>query len=268
MLFHWSQSPDARWVAELAALSPPSDQLSHLELWWEAGFPWAPVQRWVLYQLQPLQAMPPYAAVDWRELVSDERPCRCSYVWSAGAQCTECLQVWPCEHSQSPDAIRCTHCKRVRSQGRHNLAEACARGYHAQPFWVIQGAQGGHKVHYSSVETQVATELGLHGRPPEPGSLPYAEWDRRVRANIISYDLSQSRLTSLRRARQQDRALLERQVRVAQEQYLTGVFDRVREETPDRILDEIPRAAHGTRGVDEIEASARYIETGRLSPQQ
>jgi len=233
-------------------------------MWWESGFPWAPVQRWVLYQLQPLDALSPLVSDDWLEILDLERPCQCAYDWSAGAICSTCLTPWPCACGsyQRPDALRCRHCQRVRTPSRSKILDAALRGYHAAPFWVIQGQQGGHKLRYTTDEAQVAEELGLAKAPPEPGALPYAEWDRRVRANLIAYDLSRSRFRSMKTTRDEDRKILARQARQAQEQYLAGAFAEIQDETPDRIVDEVPRI-HGARGVDEAEASARYIETGR-----
>jgi hypothetical protein len=144
------------------------------------------------------------------------------------------------------------------------MVDAFVRGYHAQPFWVIQGEHGGHKVSYTTVEAELAGNLGMSRTPPEPGSLPYAEWDGRVRANLRAYDLATSAFSSLRTARRQGRGDLERLSRAAQERYLTGVMHRVQDETPDTILDHVPRV-HGTRGADEAEASARYIETGAVT---
>lgn len=253
-MFIWSRSPDPAWVRDLRAISPLYTRLSHLELWWEAGLPWAPVQRWVLYQLQPLEAMTPWAAEDWGALMDLEQPCRCAWEWSH----------LPAGVETSPETVRCGHCHRIRTQARTNIFAAWERGYHAQPFWMIQGSTGGHKVRYSTQESEIAAELGIGKTPPAPGSLPYAPYDARVRRRIVAYDATRSRMRSLKGARKEHRDALNREARRLQELYLTGAIAEAKDQFADHVLDEIPMVHGGPRGADEAEASARYIETGRL----
>lgn len=263
--FSWQEPLPEAWRKDLAAISPASPHLGHAELWWEAGFPWAPVQRWLVYQCIPLATMSRDTQLDWAELMEMEQPCRCSYIWTAGAVCSRCLTPWPCEcgaHTQ-PDSYRCPHCKRVRSQGRTNLIDAFRRGYHAQPLWVIQGESGGHKLRYTSAERIIAARLGMAPTPPEPGALPYAPYDSRVRTNLLNYDLSQRRFASLKGARAHERATLERAARAAQEAYLTGVIEAAKADVSPTFADELPRDLNATP-VDEASASAKYIETGRI----
>lgn len=47
-------------------------------------------------------------------------------------------------------------------------------------FWIIQGDQGGHRLHYTPVEAELAQWYTGSREPPEPGSLPYADFDARV----------------------------------------------------------------------------------------
>jgi hypothetical protein len=266
VFFSWAETPPERWVRELAAISPPSERLAHAELWWEAGFPWCPVQRWVIYQLTPLSTMPVLLQWDWAELMEMEQPCRCSFVWVEGALCSNCLEAWPCRcgaHT-SADSIRCGGCKRVRSQGRTNLLNAFRRGYRAQEFWILQGETGGHKLRYTPDEKTIAQSLGMAGDPPSPGSLPYVGWDYRVRDNLLRYDMAQRRFAALNRARADERDTVARDARAATEAYLTGAFDRMRDETPRNWADNLPRT--NRKPVDDSVVSARYIETGRLGP--
>lgn len=55
---------------------------------------------------------------------------------------------------------------------------------YAMPAWVLQGAAGGHKIHLSDVERQLARvaadKVGLEMEWPAPGDLPYTGWDRRA----------------------------------------------------------------------------------------
>jgi hypothetical protein len=263
--FSWAETPPREWVDDLARISPPLDRLAHLELWWEAGFPWSPVQRWVTYQLTPLSTMPYLAQLDYAELMDLEHPCRCSSIWTAGGMCSTCLEPWPCSCGSHTDAeaMRCGRCKRVRSQGRTNLMDAFRRGYRAAPLWVLQGEHGGHKFRYTNDERMVAKELGMAETPPEPGSLPFARWDYRVRDNLLRYDMAQRRYASLKRARAHERDALARAARATTQAYLTGAIDRVMEDTAITFADDLPRTDRAT--VDESAVTARYIETGRMS---
>lgn len=263
--FSWSETPPKAWVDDLASISPPSPQLGHAELWWEAGFPWAPVQRYVVYELIPLAAMGREAREDWTTLMEMEQPCRCSNIWTSGGLCSLCLEAWPCScgsYTQA-EAIRCSRCKCVRSQGRTNLMHAFKRGYQAHPLWVIQGEHGGHKLRYTGSERIVAVSLGMAEKPPEPGTLPFAGWDKRVKMNLLHYDMAQRRFASLKRARAHEREQLERAARTAQEAYLTGIIEAAKCETPVTFADELPQIGSA---VDDASVSARYIETGRLGP--
>jgi hypothetical protein len=61
-------------------------------------------------------------------------------------------------------------------------------GAYPQPFWVVQGSDGGHKWSFTEEESRVAGMNGFPDEPPEPGSLPYAPLDKRVLAKIAVYD--------------------------------------------------------------------------------
>lgn len=249
--FQWTGVPDPAWVRDLRSLSPPHTRLSHLVLRWEPGFPWAPVQRWILDQRQPLDGMDAWAAREWGEVMDLEAPCQCAFDWSSAR---------PPSQATSIESIRCPRCRRVASAGRTAIMAAWRDGYHTQPFWILQGEHGGHKLTFSAEEQEIAGHA-----PAAPGALPYAGYDQRVRRRLQAYDLTQRATRTLRHARKEDRDTLRRQVRSLSEAYLTNVVEEARDEMGNAVLAETPRV-HGYRGIDDHEVSARYIETGRLSP--
>lgn len=57
---------------------------------------------------------------------------------------------------------------------------------HARPFWVVQGASGGHKCDFDPVDKELLRAQGLPIEPPKPGALPYAPVDERVFRQLIA----------------------------------------------------------------------------------
>lgn len=245
-MFVWHLDPPADWVADLAAISPPQDHASHLELWWEAGFPWAPAQRWVLYNLIPLTPRSLTQLLDFRDWLDAEGPCTCAYEW----------------RSTAADAYWCGRCQRARSQARQRIWRTFVdRGYYAQPFWVIQGQQGGHPATYTQDESVIAQHHGLPKEPPTTGTLSYAPWDWRVKRHIVTRDLLAKPYASMAAARAHDRDWWAREARVAREQYLDQTFAQIRAESTIDFVDDLPRNPN-RRFVDQSAERARFIETG------
>lgn len=256
-MFVQRMDPPHPWVIALDAISPCHDRLSHLELWWEAGLPWAPVQRWVLYQLQPFTGMHEDGVLDWLALLDLERPCQCAYEWARAPEAYTIGMAIPRE------LARCQRCQRMRTPSRTNILTAALQGYQAAPFWVLQGAQGGHKLQYTTEESTLASGLGMSGKPPVPGALPYAPFDLRVVANLRAYDLATSKRRSFKSARADERDRVAKEARIASERYLTGIMEQAKDQYGNDLVNELP-SIHGSRGPDEQDASARYIDTGRL----
>ena len=58
----------------------------------------------------------------------------------------------------------------------------------ACPSWILQGNAGGTPAQYTELEQALMQAKGLEMEPPEAGSLPFAEWDTRVEAQLRSRD--------------------------------------------------------------------------------
>jgi hypothetical protein len=255
LTFVWHREPDRAWVHDLRSVSAPTEGLSHAELWWEAGLPWAPVQRWVLYNLHPIANMQPGgedAPGFWnlRRYLELEAPCRCARAFRP-----------------SDTAYQCRDCGGARTQGRERIYRTFMdRGYFAQPMWIIQGDHGGHKVTHSGREQILARAMGLDADPPAPGSLPYAEWDWRVKRHLVDLDISRSSFASLTASRRDRQAGQERLARVRSARRTFADLDAFFEslDMEDGFLDTLPR--EDRRPVDLSDVLGRYEETGRLSP--
>lgn len=142
----------AAWRAALREIDPIRDATSYLEFHW-----YVPAQRWVLYNMVPMHSYPPEDQTTfWAEVngpdpkyLPEHETFLSSVQW----------QLWQ------------TH-KRI-----------------AEPFWVIQGSNGGHLVRYNSEHQMIAKAAGLPSQPPAPGDLPYAGWDARVERQLKRLNL-------------------------------------------------------------------------------
>lgn len=57
---------------------------------------------------------------------------------------------------------------------------------HARPFWVVQGAQGGHYYSFDKATRDLMKAMGRPTEPPGVGDLPYAPFDGRVVRQLIN----------------------------------------------------------------------------------
>lgn len=237
-MFTWHVEPPASWVADLRLISPPQDRLSHAELWWEAGFPWKPTQRWLVYELTRIEHIRADHIDGILGFFTEGPPCSCGLEWRDTEVC------------RREKSLVCERCGGRRSQTRERIWRTWTdRKYWAQPLWIIQGSEGGHPA-----------------KAPHPvpaaGSLPYVGWDWRVKRNLLAIDLAHSRFGSLHEARRAWRNGRERARRVASEQQLNRDFAEIGESTNmTAIAESLPRV-EGNRYVDENALQAQFIETG------
>lgn len=161
-------APDiqARWAAELATIAGPvgSGRLSWLKLVWMPGDPWAPVQRWVIFDMEPRAINP--EAWYWDELAGPDPRAR-GYYDAASKR-------FVASEDQLIDALTWRLYRET--------------GCYARPFWVCQGSTGGHRWDYTQLEERMARQMEAPTAPPKPGSLPYAEPDQRTWASLRFYD--------------------------------------------------------------------------------
>jgi hypothetical protein len=149
-----------RWNADLGRLCPPESGLSRLRIVWEPGEPHQPVGRWMIWELFPASVTPAFILED----LQGEDPRTRGYF-------DEVLQKF----IQAETSV---------SKAQWDLYRATQM--YGQPFWVIQGTQGGHKRYYNLFEQRLFRMVGdmtgvqIPTQPPPPGFLPYAGYDRRV----------------------------------------------------------------------------------------
>lgn len=142
----------AEWEERLRALSPISQEHS-----WLYGAWLNIAQRWVLYECVPYHLIPEGKRVQlggtpYWEMPKHLRVGRKQAVSAFQWEMFRKHQVW------------------------------------ARPFWVLQGNDGGTPAQFTEVEEAILQAQGKDTEPPEAGSLPYAQWDGRVEAQIRSRD--------------------------------------------------------------------------------
>lgn len=159
-------APPAAWARELARVTPKTDRYSWLNLVWVAGEPWAPVQRWCLYQMVPERLTPPWIA----SYLDGPNPRTMGY-WS------QRKQEWI---SKAPpiSELQWLLWREHRAYG--------------QLWWIVQGEHGGHRAQLSDFESKLVRIRGYEGAWPEVGDLPYAPFDRRVLDRVVAFDKMQS----------------------------------------------------------------------------
>lgn len=225
----------ARWQAQLDAYAPRSDQMAWVKLVWEPGDPWAPVQRWMLYEMLPRTFLDPWVV----EELSGPDPRTRGYFDKVAGRFVE-----------SPDQV---FTKRQWDLYRET-------GCFGRPFWVLQGSGGGHKRWFTDTESRLLALGGFPTEPPPPGSLPYAPFDRRVLEHLATLDrlkrgteklnalrLSESRAAAERKLMEELVGWLGEQMGEAAEMLLSAV------DTAD-----IPRSEH-EQAPDIDEVQERFV---------
>ena len=159
------------WQAEIDARVPTGEHLTRLYLRWEPGDIWAPVQRYVLWELVP----------------------------NTDAEGHDVLL---------PEVRRALNGPHPRSTGHHDaqrkrwVGGPCAiegidrgtyevfkeTGRYGKRWWVFQG-KGGHPIDVPWIRQKTAKLMGEpYPEPPSVGDLPYCEPGTRIFDRIAGYD--------------------------------------------------------------------------------
>lgn len=149
-----------RWRRRLyRTTGAPNDYLSWLEPVWH-GDP--EVARVVLYQVIPARATPPLFFADDQRVILDGT-------------------------FRKPDPrFRVSILPEMLTHYQWDLYQRF--GCFAQPFWIVQGAKGGHKRQFNDIETRLLAGMGLPTTPPLAGDLPYAPVDNRTIDALVPLD--------------------------------------------------------------------------------
>lgn len=272
-VFYRSREPDPAWVRALEETSPPSDRHGFLRPVWEPGDPWIPGQRWVLYEFLNINIEVEYRG-RWERVLDDETldDLFGPHPRSTGHMCADSV----------PDQFQC-HCRRKLNAWRGGpTARITLRqyqlfketGYFANPFWVVQGENGGHPVSFDSMQRKWLQQLGKPTEPPALGELPFAEPDGRTWAAIRRYNRLQAMGNNIEQYRKQmgagfaaHKAEIEKEMR---RQWVAFLDDSTKEEAADFIdaqrkgeMEHVAKTDTDWVRVDEL-STRDYIETGQM----
>ena len=152
---------DPAWQARLDVLSPPNGKLSWLHLYWEPGFPWEHVGRWMIGQVTPSPSVPDM----YRDLLEGPNPANFGMLVDG-----EWVSLLPGVSRRQWHFYRDTGCL-------------------LRPYWVVQGKRGGHKLRLTHTENRIVEMQGGEANPPPPGDLPYATPDERTFRMLAKLDM-------------------------------------------------------------------------------
>lgn len=193
----------AGWQEALDEFNDTSN-LARMVIRWEPGDPWAPVQRWNIWQMLPVHLFPDHIIREFLEGASPRDFAR----WDS--KLGRMVQ-----HRRGRPPISLAQWRMFREHDHR---------YIPLRFWTLQGhpEEGGHKVVYSRVDKMVSRMYGGAGEPPLNGSLPYLELTE----------------TTMRKLRQEDRI---RRHSFALDHYLKNSeqYDRREEEVIEHMKEQI-----------------------------
>jgi hypothetical protein len=157
---------DPEWQRRLDQIAPPGGKLSYLHLYWEEGFDWEPVGRWMIGQVIPRASISP-AIVD---MLEGPNPADHGHF----AQNEYGQRIWV---TALPGISR-RQWQFYRDTG----------GY-LRPYWVVQGKHGGHRYQWTHTERSIIRMNGGNPEAPYPGQLCYAVPDERTYAELGKRDM-------------------------------------------------------------------------------
>ena len=150
------------WQAQLDALCPPDGRLGWLHLYWEAGFQWEHVGRWMIGQVVPADSVDDA----FKELLEGPNPAN---------------------FGRLEDGEWITYLPGISRRQWHFYRET--DGCLLRPYWVVQGSKGGHKLRLTHAEARIIEIEGGDPDVPAPGDLPYAVPDRRTFQMLAKMDM-------------------------------------------------------------------------------
>lgn len=157
---------DPEWQAELDRIAPPSPKLSFLHCYYEVGYAWEPVDRWMIGQVIPSLSI----ATSVRELLDGPNPADHG-------------------HFEQDDYGHPRWVTDLPGVSRRQWRFYQDTGNYLRPYWVVQGSNGGHRYQWNFAERRIIAMNGGNPEAPYPGQLPYAVPDRRTFAEIGKADM-------------------------------------------------------------------------------
>lgn len=157
---------DPEWQRRLDQIATPNGRLSWLLCYWEPGYDWEKVDRWMIGQVIPSASIAPAI----RELLDGPNPADHGHY----------------EIDEYGKRRWITDLPGVSRRQWHYYRET---GNYLRPYWVVQGTNGGHRYQWTFAEKSIIRLNGGNPEPPYPGQLCYAVPDERTFAEIAKRDM-------------------------------------------------------------------------------
>lgn len=176
----FDREPPPEWQDALRAVAPLSDRQSGLAIHFETGDRWQPVNRWIIWQLQPW----PFVRPEVQRELQGPHPRRHARLEYSPRTVNGKTTLRP--------SVRGGPCRFVDRRTWEIHQHYAAQGVLVGPrrFWVIQGDGGGHPYQIEQADETMRLALGLPADVPSAGDVPYAPFDQRVLDGIREYDLA------------------------------------------------------------------------------
>lgn len=169
------------FAARLAEVFPRREGLSWLLARWEPGDDWAPIERWVIWEVHPWALVPAVDQVAVRGALEGPSPRSAGHYCAAGwCHCDLKKNRWTGGPHEGTDYFR-------QWEVHRELAQAGTPGF-PRIIWIVQGDAGGHPPVMGTIERQLAAAAELPTEYPEAGALPCADLDERVIEGLLQRD--------------------------------------------------------------------------------
>lgn len=221
--FQWTRKVPKAWQKDLDQLAQ-GERVSSLHLTWQAGWPWSPVQRWEIYEVVPKETI---ARILTQEDLLGITDSLTRGLWNAVRGVNPRTDGrWVVD----PDIPQHMGGKKWRS---NSLVSQTQWLLHQQTggmphrCWIIEGNRGGHALRLGSMEKSFLLASGVEPEDvqkladawPNPGDLPYAEYDSQTfnalaeRDRLLAWKLSKPWDARVDRQTAMDLVLSERATR-------------------------------------------------------
>lgn len=266
------------FAARLSDVFPRVGRLPWLKARWEAGDPWQPIGRWVIWSLVDVSVFDEeFASVLLPELQGPSPRSEGHYCADGWCQCPTFV-VGAGGVFETREKPNCWVGGLTQTIDYETWKVFQETGCYGRRFWIVQGSKGGVPRSYDGVERQIARMAGLPDAPPAIGDLPYAPLDERVIKQLVARDrlrdakgIASERLTTSKHWQAEDEA----RARAAAAQVYEWLGERVAESADEaahamkQLYGGMILAPHGTPmpSLDKDAARESFInETALIAP--